>query len=358
MYCGDETGAVIGDIGSHTARFGYGGEDCPKVVITSAAYRHQKDEHVAKSEGKRQKVNQSRYSAPVSLLNLPPENCFTEDEVGFVPIYSLNSNHKSTTAIDVDMEAYTALWEYSFQSLSVRRRNKHTVGSHYKETSIDGPIDHPILSSIDPLHGQKHHAEILEILFESLSAPAAYLAPSATLSAFAFGRQSALVVDVGHSSTKVTPVMDGYTLNSGSVISQRGGEWLGRAQEQILTCGDSWNEVPCAEVVPRYISRTNDLQKLKLLKESSFHRMTVHQIMYEMMTGSHVLPLKEDSSVVSNLFKTRVKDEDHAMEDDDVEEDGLEYVLPDGTRVDLGSTTTGKDLCHLPVRVYLDFILN
>ena len=31
MYCGDETGAFVGDCGHATSRFGYGGEDTPKV---------------------------------------------------------------------------------------------------------------------------------------------------------------------------------------------------------------------------------------------------------------------------------------------------------------------------------------
>ena len=35
MYCGDETGSYIGDVGSHTCRFGYGGEDNPKFVVPS-----------------------------------------------------------------------------------------------------------------------------------------------------------------------------------------------------------------------------------------------------------------------------------------------------------------------------------
>lgn len=281
MYCGDETGAVIGDVGSHTARFGYGGEDCPKVVINSAAYRRCTDDHITgKTEGKRQKVKQYNYSAPVSLLNLPPEDCFGPDEVGFVPIYSLNSNQKSSPMEDVDMEAYAALWEYAFNSLSVRGRKKHTIGSHHEESPTDGPIDHPILSSIDQDHGQKHNAAILEVLFESLSAPAAYLAPSATLSAFAFGRQSALIVDVGHSGTRVTPVLQGYTLKFGSAVSERGGMWLGRAQEKILCCSDLWSKAPCSDgVLPRYIlrSKNNELRRLKLLKENSFHQFTVHQ---------------------------------------------------------------------------------
>jgi len=351
MYCGDETGAVIGDIGSHTARFGYGGEDCPKVVLTSASYRHNAGDHVTSSEGKRQKVQQHKYSAPVSLLNLPPDDCFTEEEVGFVPIYSLNSNHKT----DVDLSAFTSLWEYAFQSLSVSGRNKHTLGPSHENTPMEGPIDHPILSSIDPHHGEKHHAEILEVLFESLNAPAAYLAPSATLSAFAFGRQSALVVDVGHSSTRVTPVMDGYTLQFGSVISNRGGAWLGMAQETILQNCHLWNTPPCRDgVVPRYSLRHRDenLQKLKLAKESPFHKMSVHEVMYEMMTGPHVQPLAENSWFMGNLFS--VKDEnDGSMHYEEVHEQMVAYELPDGTRVDVGSTQTGKDLCHLPVRTCL-----
>lgn len=351
MYCGDETGAVIGDIGSHTARFGYGGEDCPKVVISSAAYRHQTDAHICKNNVvKRQKVKQSNYSAPVSLLNIPPEDCYAEDNVGFVPIYSLNSNNKS--AKDVDMDAYASLWEYSFNALSVKGRKKHTIGFHHDDSPSDGPIDHPILSSVDPHHGSKHHASILEILFETLSAPAAYLAPSATLSAFTFGRQSALVVDVGHSCTKVSPVMDGYTLKFGSVISERGGEWLGRAQEKILANKELWSEVPCDEVVPNYVIRSKEcnLQKLKLMKESSFHRWTVHQVMYEMFTGSHVLPLAENSSLVSDLFTSTTEEGENAVEEYNEEEEGKVYVLPDGTRVDVGLTQTGKDLCRLPVR--------
>jgi hypothetical protein len=76
--------------------------------------------------------------------------------------------------------------------------------------------------------------------------------------------------------------------------------------------------------------------------------------MYEMMTGSHVLPLEErGSSLVESLFHTNttIKNENHGMmEEDDMEEEGQVYVLPDGTRVDVGLSKTGKDLCHLPVR--------
>ncbi|KAL3801623.1 hypothetical protein HJC23_013128 [Cyclotella cryptica] len=356
MYCGDETGAYVGDVGSHTARFGYGGEDCPKVVLPSAVYRHYGGtvDYNNDDEGSRVKKRKAaKYSAPVSLLNAPPDDCFTENEVGFIPIYnSMNSNAKSSP--DVDTEALAALWECSYQSLAVRDRKKHTVGPrHDPNDTIEGPIDHPLLASIDPHRGEKHHASILEMFFESLSAPAAYLAPSATLSAFSFGRPTALVVDVGHSSARVTPVMDGYTLKFGSVQSQRGGDWLARVQEKVLACNDLWGDAPCPcpdGVMPRYMLRNKDdnLLKLKILKESSFHDMSVHQVMYEMMTGSHVLPLEEEESSLPAPFSDNDSDDSNAVEDEEVDEDEPMYVLPDGTRLDLGLTKTGKDLRRLP----------
>ena len=38
MYCGDETGAFVGDVSSYSSCFGYGGEDCPKSVFASHMY--------------------------------------------------------------------------------------------------------------------------------------------------------------------------------------------------------------------------------------------------------------------------------------------------------------------------------
>ncbi len=67
---------------------------------------------------------------------------------------------------------------------------------------------------------------------------------SAILSSFAYGRQTALVVDVGHTGSRVALLVDGYLLHNGSLRSRRGGmvdkcttkciggeqsvEWMGR----------------------------------------------------------------------------------------------------------------------------------
>ena len=76
-----------------------------------------------------------------------------------------------------------------------------------------------------------------------------------------------------------------------------------------------------------------------------------------MATGFHVAPLEENSSLVSDLFTAKIKDEDVLIQEDEAEDDGSVYILPDGTRVDIGSTKTGQDLCHLPVSINILFSL-
>ncbi|RYG50860.1 hypothetical protein EON67_04505 [archaeon] len=54
----------------------------------------------------------------------------------------------------------------------------------------------------------------LEMMFETFQTPAAYIARAPALAAFSMGRGTAVVVDIGASSTRVTPVYDGYVLQS------------------------------------------------------------------------------------------------------------------------------------------------
>lgn len=53
-----------------------------------------------------------------------------------------------------------------------------------------------------------------ELMFEVFNVPAMYLARAPTLGALSIGRASAIVVDLGHDATQVTPVYDGYVINS------------------------------------------------------------------------------------------------------------------------------------------------
>mmetsp|Transcript_32900 Transcript_32900/g.69226 ORF Transcript_32900/g.69226 Transcript_32900/m.69226 type:complete len:560 (+) Transcript_32900:149-1828(+) len=428
MYCGDETGAFIGDVGSHTARFGYGGDDCPTLVVPSAVYSRPSNENGSSNYSHR--TGRAKYSAPVSVMRMPPDDCISAngksgEGVGFIPIYqSLNSNNEkkypsgndTDDGVIQDFDAWASLWEYSFQALCVRGKGKHTMGHKYlsepelqpeaalsssqsqtipSESKMDGPIDHPLLAvdstsrTVHPKLQEKQRALMLETLFESLSAPAAYIAPSPMLSSFAYGRQTSLVIDVGHSGSRVTPLVDGYCLSNGSVSSGRGGRWLGNIQKSVLegvwdvngTIVNNWNgwgdasgdsgRPPCREggIIPRYLLHPTSPEKcsgnkLEIMKQSSFHSMAIHEVMYEMMTSSHIRTLEssEEESVPfcgygdkdeeSTRLDNDVDMEVDKKEDEDDDDEGSCYVLPDGTKVDLAHSRAGKDLCRLPELLY------
>ena len=216
-------------------------------------------------------------------------------------------------------------------------------------------------------------------------------------------------MDVGHACSRVTPVVDGYLLRYGSVRSGRGGRWLGHVQQCVLEgvsyggasdggLVNEWNGwgvgkrpnsgvPPCQPqgVLPRYLLRSysqlqNQEKKLKLLKQTPFHSMTIHEVMYEMMTSTHVLPLasvedlsqemgdgmgasapfcgygSKDENDGDDKLGININEEEGKKEDEneiiDGEDDSTEepcYFLPDGTRVNLVQTRAGRDLCRLPV---------
>ena len=81
---------------------------------------------------------------------------------------------------------------------------------------------------------------MLEMRFELLLAPVVYRDPLSILSSFAYRRQTLLVVDVGHSGSKVNPIVDGYYLRSGSVASGQEGRWLRHVQKIVLK--SAWND--------------------------------------------------------------------------------------------------------------------
>jgi len=56
-------------------------------------------------------------------------------------------------------------------------------------------------------------------MFEDFQVPAFYVANTGVLNAFAAGKGSALIIDIGHSVASVTPVVDGFVLRKGVAYS-------------------------------------------------------------------------------------------------------------------------------------------
>lgn len=108
--------------------------------------------------------------------------------------------------------------------------------------------ENPILLTEPATNPSKKREKAIEVVFENWGTPAFWLSKTPVLAAFASGKATALVIEVGGSNTSVTAVHDGMTLKKSSVQSPAGGLWL---SQQIRTM---WNtNEPKVDVVPTFM---------------------------------------------------------------------------------------------------------
>lgn len=94
--------------------------------------------------------------------------------------------------------------------------------------------EHPVLVVEPTSHNSALRRQVAAALFEDLKVPAAYFAKSATLAAFAMGRSSALVVELGGMSTTVSAVYEGFSLRKTTKEYPLGGEFLDKQIEHVV----------------------------------------------------------------------------------------------------------------------------
>ena len=459
MYCGDETGSFIGDIGSYSARFGYGGNNVPSYVVPSMVLTQQQQQQ---NDGD-QKILKS--SIPTSCYNykyVPPHMDTTSIVYDYrAPMRRVHCGRSSTNTPNMgpmtdptcylqqgdsidDWDAYEHLWMNAMDTLSVTNRYKHTTGrvtvvdtetatpttttthpgglpsttirsgtASSTTTNGDHHCTHPFLvvspgithsmytdtdgvgnnnnnnnnhTSLSAMHrSKKEILHITELMMETMDAPAMFIAPTPMLSSFAHGRQTSLIVDIGASGTRVTPVVDGLLLKQSQRRSGRGNDWLQNCIWQALLLQQqqqqqneqrrhrSSSSKSTFHLNPRYqikhqrsSSATSDhpTESPPPPLHDIFHRWAMNDLMYEIRTCEHVaLPHWWYDPSVPFIYDDE-DDDDEAMtmdddDDDDEEEEEDEmntnansgnhpyHELPDGTRIQL-STRIGKDICRVP----------
>ena len=430
MYCGDETGSFIGDVGSYSARFGYGGNNVPSYVVPSMVMTHQQQESdtTSHNETKQKKIFKSsiptscynfKYGHPLDDSNInesvvydyraPMRRVRCGDDSNVGPVTDPTSFLQQGDSIE-DWDAYEHLWMNAMDTLSVRNTLKHTTGRVTETTSIntnegdiqsttirstshkgDNRCTHPILvvspgithsmmrsnsTSQSALHqSKKEMLQLTELMMEKLDATAMFIAPTPMLSSFAHGRQTSLMVDIGASGTRVTPVVDGLLLKQSQRRSGRGTDWIQNCiwqalqQEQQQQQRRRHRSKSMYQLTPRYRIKHHEQNQRSHSNTGSttdtpppppthgiFHRWAMNDLLYEIRTSEHVaLPhwwydpsvpfIYDDDDVVT------MDDDDNDDDDEDINiathSNGPHYELPDGTRIQL-STPIGKDICRVP----------
>ncbi|KAJ5894447.1 hypothetical protein N7495_006138 [Penicillium taxi] len=222
-YGGDEVSAIVLDPGYSTTRAGFAGEDFPKSLITTYYGKYNAD-------------GQDKLIFGDDLFVGPRPGISVHNPIG-----------KDGIVEDWDMAE--KVWEYSFTSRltdAVKPGNPfqnglNDVSSEELPTEMDVESDEKPLLADSPLlmtepgwNPAKAREKTIEIAMEKWGSPAFYLARSGVLSAFASGKASALVIDIGASNISITPVFDGLILKRGVQHSPLGGDYISSQIRALL----------------------------------------------------------------------------------------------------------------------------
>nr|CUU98560.1 hypothetical transcript [Hymenolepis microstoma] len=206
----DEVGAIVLDLGSHTLRGGFAGEDTPKIDMPSSiGYIFPKD-----SSSVTKRVIGNNVYVPCEGMEIKP---FVKD--GLIE----------------DWDAFEDVVNHMINCLIPVEKSQH-----------------PILTSEPSWNPRNKREKLTEILFEKFEIPAFYLAKSAALACFANSRHTGLVLDVGASCASAVPVYDGRVLLQGVVRTPFAGDFI--AQQ----CAKMVKEVLKTEPVPYYRVASKD----------------------------------------------------------------------------------------------------
>lgn len=207
VYGGDEINALVLDPGSYHTRIGYAGDDYPKITTTSY------------------------YSVPEDSTDItaPPKRIFGE---------SINVPRTGHAIKPIVEKSLITDWDAAIDQYT-----------HYFEALKIDYQEQPILITEPVWSENEYRQKLVETFYEKFDFPALYLAKAPTCVSFQQGRPNCLVVDLGHESVSVTPVIDGISLLKNSMRTHYGGKFLADEVEDFL-------ELKSIKIEPTYKIKT------------------------------------------------------------------------------------------------------
>ncbi|KAJ9095126.1 Actin- protein 4 [Naganishia cerealis] len=208
VHGGDEINAIVLDPGSYYTRIGYAGDDFPKIT-TPSFFAIGPD---PPKKGKRTRIFGEAIGVPRSNYEVKP---IIKD------------------SLIVDWDAAIEQYKYYFEDV---------LKINYKEQPI--LIVEPVWATTE------YRQKVVEEFFANFDFPALYLAKSPTCISFQQGRANCLVVDIGHDSVSITPVIDGMSLLRNTTKTHYAGAFLNAQIQDMLN-----KKYPNLDLCAKYLVR-------------------------------------------------------------------------------------------------------
>ncbi|KAH9390516.1 Actin-like 6A [Tyrophagus putrescentiae] len=216
VYGGDEVGAVVMDIGSHSIKVGYAGEDSPRSEISNIIAVHDKEV----GDGGSSTIKERRY--------------YIDPTEVMVPRGGQEAKTFFNQGVIEDFDLLDRMMQYIYA--------RHVISKSE---------DHPLLVSEVVWNTKASRERFAELMFERYHVPALYVAPAPMLVAFSTGRPTALVFDSGAYHTTAVPVVDGHVLAKCMVKTRYAGDYVtGLAYRSLVERG--------VEVNPYYLVKSKE----------------------------------------------------------------------------------------------------
>jgi len=237
-YAGDEVSAIVLDPGYATTRAGFAGEDVPKSVCPSFYGQTDNGSYL---------FGENAIHSPVGNLDI--------------------KNYWGSDGIVEDWDAAPKLWEYTITSRLTGAKagdptknglNDLPSNGESMDVEMEGvennekPMeDSPLMMTEPGWNSAKAREKYIEIAMEDWGVPAFYLQKTGVLAAFASGKASGIIIDVGASHTSVTPVLDGMVLRKGVQKSPLAGNFVSQQIRQTFK-----NATPEIPLTPHYLVKS------------------------------------------------------------------------------------------------------
>lgn len=287
----DEVGALVFDIGHHSLRAGFAGEDQPKADIPSIVGVL---------------TESITDNGHMEVDGVTPEKKY------FIDTTAVNVPRKGVETTTYLKDGMVEDWDLFEKMLD------YVYTKHLRSDSSF----HPVLMSEASWNIRQKREKVTELMFEKYNIPAFFLVKNAVLAAFANGRSTGIVVDSGSSQTSAVPVHDGYVLTQGIVKSPLAGDFISMQCRQYL-------EEKGVEITPPYAIASKEL-----VKEGEAPKLTKRSGIPEVSKSWHNLMVKH---VIQDFQSSVLHVFDSPYDKEQIESmPGVHYEFPNGYHRDFG----------------------